>query len=186
MSDKTALVPIATGSEEIEAVCIIDTLRRADVTVTVAAVGNDTSVVCSRGVVLTAETLIADLAGHSFDLIALPGGMPGATHLRHSTLLATLLRDHAARGKLLGAICAAPAVVLLPLGLLDDRTATCHPSFFVELAADRRREDRVVIDGNLVTSRGPGTAIEFALTLVGELLGPEVRAAVAGPMLAHK
>ena len=186
MSDKTALVPIATGSEEIEAVCIIDTLRRADVAVTVAAVGNDTSVVCSRGVVLTAETLIADLAGHTFDLIALPGGMPGAKHLHDSPHLATLLRDHAVCGKLLGAICAAPAVVLLPLGLLDGRAATCHPSFFAELAIDHRREDRVVIDGNLVTSRGPGTALEFALTLVAELLGPAARTAVSGPMLARE
>ena len=127
MSGKTALVPIATGSEEIEAVSIIDTLRRAGVTVTVAAVGGRASVVCSRGVVLTAETLIADLAGHTFDLIALPGGMPGAEHLRDSTDLATLLRNHADRGELLGAICAAPAVVLQPLGLLHGRAATCHP-----------------------------------------------------------
>ena len=186
MSGKTALVPIATGSEEIEAVCIIDTLRRADVTVTVAAVSNETTVVCSRGVVLTAETLLTDLVGHTCDLIALPGGMPGAEHLRDCTCLATLLRDHASRGKLLGAICAAPAVVLLPLGLLEHRIATCHPSFFAELVADRRREDRVVIDGNLVTSRSPGTAIEFALTLVDELLGPTARATVAGPMLVRQ
>ena len=76
-------------------------------------------------------------------------------------------------------------MVLLPLGLLDGRAATCHPSFFAELATDQRREDRVVIDGNLVTSRGPGTALEFALALVAELLGPAARNAVSGPMLAH-
>ena len=186
MSGKTALVPIATGSEEIEAVSIIDTLRRAEIAVTVAAVGTETTVVCSRGVVLTAEVLITDLAGHTFDLIALPGGMPGAEHLRDSTALTALLRDHAARGELPGAICAAPAVVLQPLGLLNGRTVTCHPSFHARLATGRHCEDRVVIDGNLVTSRGPGTALEFSLALVTELLGPAARAAVSGPMLAHE
>jgi 4-methyl-5(b-hydroxyethyl)-thiazole monophosphate biosynthesis len=181
----SALVPIADGSEEIEAVGIIDTLRRAEVEVTVAAVGPERTVTCSRGVVLTADALIDAVAGTSFDLVALPGGMPGAQHLHESVVLGDLLRAHHAREGLIGAICAAPAVVLLPLGILDGRAATGHPAFFDRLDPDRRREDRVVRDGHLITSRGPGTALEFALALVGALRGEERRQAVAGPMLTR-
>lgn len=185
MSAKKAIVPVADGTEEIEAVVMVDTLRRAGVEVTVAAVGAERTVTCSRGVVLVADSLLADLVGRPFDLVALPGGMPGADHLHGSEELATLLRAQHARGALVGAICAAPAVVLKPLGILDGRPATGHPAFFAQLDPAHRREDRVVVAGNVITSRGPGTALEFALALVAALLGDEVRATVAGPMLAR-
>jgi len=184
MSRKTALVVIADGSEEIELVGVVDTLRRAEVDVTVAAVGDRRTVTCSRGVVITADALLAELAEDAFDAVVLPGGMPGADHLRDSAALAARLRAQDARGGLIGAICAAPAVVLAPLGLLDGRAATCHPAFFDRLDRSRRREDRVVVDGHLVTSRGPGTALEFALALVERRRGREVRDRIAAGMLA--
>lgn len=186
MNEITALVPIAPGSEEIEAVTIVDTLRRAEVAVTMAAVGNERTVTCSRGVVLTADMLLNDITDQTFDAILLPGGMPGAEHLRDSAPLGAMLQDQHRRGALLGAICAAPAVVLQPLDLLDGRAVTGHPAFFDRLPADTRREDRVVVDGVLVTSRGPGTALEFALAVVGLLRGDAVRQSVAGPMLTRE
>jgi 4-methyl-5(b-hydroxyethyl)-thiazole monophosphate biosynthesis len=185
MADATALVPIADGTEEIEAVCIVDTLRRAAIDVTVASVSGRRTVTCSRGVVLTADALIEVLRKSEFDLVALPGGMPGAEHLAASAALADLLGGQHARQALVGAICAAPAVVLAPRGLLDGRAATCHPAFFDRLDPVLRREDRVVVDGHLITSRGPGTALEFALALVAALRGDAVRDAVAGPMLVR-
>ncbi len=183
---KAALVPIAAGTEEIEAVCIIDVLRRAGVEVTVASAAARRMVTCSRGVILTADVMLDDLDGREFDLIAVPGGMPGAEYLRHCEPLGAMLRSQHARGALVAAICAAPALVLQPLGILDGRAATCHPAFVEQLDPARRREDRVVVDGHVVTSRGPGTALEFAFTLVEELLGDDARAAVAGPMLAQE
>jgi 4-methyl-5(b-hydroxyethyl)-thiazole monophosphate biosynthesis len=181
---RTVLVPVADGTEELEAVAIIDTLRRAGAVVTVATIGAGLEITCSRGVRLVADTRIADLGAVSFDLIALPGGMPGAEHLHDSQDLTALLNAHVAAGGLIAAICAAPVVVLARRGLLGKRRATAHPSVFAELPESQRSEDRVVVDEGLVTSRGAGTALEFALTLVEQLFGPERRDDVARSMLA--
>jgi len=177
------LVPIADGSEEIEAVTVIDTLRRAACEVTVASIGDRRQVTCSRGVVLVADARLDDLPDLACDAIVLPGGMPGAEHLRDCAPLIRLIRAHVAADGVLAAICAAPAVVLRHHGLLQGRRATCHPAFYDQLDPATRRPDRVVMDGNLLTSRGPGTALEFALALVGILCGPQVRQRVADPML---
>jgi 4-methyl-5(b-hydroxyethyl)-thiazole monophosphate biosynthesis len=177
------LVPIADGSEEIEAVSIIDVLRRAGAEVTVASVATALEVRCSRGVRIVADASIASCREAAYDLIVLPGGMPGAEHLRDSEMLIDLLKSHAASGRPYAAICAAPAVVLQTHGLLEGRRATTHPSFQERLDPDRRREERVVVDGNVITSRGPGTALEFALALVGLLFGPDKRRSLAGPLI---
>ena len=182
---KTALVPIADGTEEIEAVTVIDVLRRAGVTVTVASVMDRAEIVASRGVRIVADRLVSGIADQTFDLIVLPGGMPGAEHLRDHAALAGLLRRHAGENRLLGAICAAPTVVLEPGGFLENREATAHPAFSDRLDPDRRSEARVVADGHLITSRGPGTALEFALRLVAVLLGEAAARDVAGPMIAR-
>ena len=116
--DKKVLVPIADGTEEIEAVTLIDVLRRAGVQVTVASV-SALQVTASRGVKLVADKLIADCKNEPYDLIVLPGGMPGAEHLRDCTALIALLKAQQQGGKLYGAICASPAVALAPHGLLD-------------------------------------------------------------------
>ena len=180
MSHKV-LVPIADGTEEIEAVCIIDTLRRAGTSVTVASV-DQLQVTASRGVKLVADRLIAQCSD-TYDLIVLPGGMPGAEHLRDSKGLTALLVRQKDEGRLYGAICAAPAVVLQHHGLLGDRRATCHPNFTHLLENPEAVESRVVVDETCITSRGPGTALEFALKLVELLLGPEKAEEVAQPML---
>jgi 4-methyl-5(b-hydroxyethyl)-thiazole monophosphate biosynthesis len=179
---RKVLVPIADGTEEIEAVCIIDVLRRAGADVTVASVGN-LQITASRGVKLVADCKIADCRDDEFDLIALPGGIPGAEHLRDSQPLVKLLRRHQAGGGWYGAICAAPAVVLSHHGLLGGRKVTGHPSFAAQLSDGTPMAERVVVDGNCITSQGPGTALEFALTLVALLYDNAKASAVAAPML---
>ncbi len=178
------MVPIADGTEEIEAVTLIDVLRRAGAEVTVASV-NALQVTASRGVKLVADCLIADCRDQSFDLVALPGGTPGAEHLRDNMVLKKLLIEQKASGRWYGAICAAPAVVLERHGLLQDRRATCHPGFVEQLHDPSAAEQAVVVDGNCITSRGPGTALHFSLTLVEMLFGKAKREAVAGPMVLY-
>ena len=184
MDRKRVLVPIADGTEEIEAVTVIDVLVRAGAEVTVAAVGEGLQVTASRGVKLVADRSIVDCVDEDLDLVALPGGMPGAEHLRDSAPLLAILRRHVEARGLLGAVCAAPAVVLEHHGLVAGRRATCHPAFVPALASDADAADRVVVDGSLVTSRGPGTALEWALQLVVRLFDEDRAREVAGPMLA--
>lgn len=179
---KKVLVPIADGTEEIEAVCIIDVLRRAGASVTVASV-DELQVTASRGVKLVADKLITDCVDETYELVVLPGGMPGAEHLRDSKELETILRNQKQEERLYGAICASPAVVLQHHGLLDQRRATCHPNFVGELKNTDLVESRVAVDGTCVTSRGPGTALEFALKLVEMLYGEEKAQEVAAPMV---
>jgi 4-methyl-5(b-hydroxyethyl)-thiazole monophosphate biosynthesis len=179
---KKVLVPIADGTEEIEAVCIIDVLRRAGASVTVASV-NELQVTASRGVKLVADKLITDCVDETYELVVLPGGMPGAEHLRDSKELETILRNQKQEERLYGAICASPAVVLQHHGLLDQCRATCHPNFVGELKNTDLVESRVAVDGTCVTSRGPGTALEFALKLVEMLYGEEKAQEVAAPMV---
>ena len=179
---RRVLVPVADGTEEIEAVCIIDVLRRAGAEVTVASVG-PLQITASRGVKIVADCSIEDCLNLDFDLIALPGGIPGAEHLRDSHALTRLLRRHQAEGKWYAAICAAPAVVLSHHGLLGGRRATGHPAFTTQLTDGNATEERVVIADRCVTSQGPGTAIEFALALVAALFGEAKAAEVAAPMV---
>lgn len=176
------LVPIADGTEEIEAVTIIDVLRRAEAQVTVASVGA-LQVTAARGVKIVADCLIEDCKHTKFDLVVLPGGIPGAEHLRDSATLKEILVKQHSVGGLYGAICAAPAVVLEPHGLLKNRQATCHPVFVQELTDASAAASRVVVDGNCVTSRGPGTAMAFSLKLVELLFGKDKMDAVAAPMV---
>jgi 4-methyl-5(b-hydroxyethyl)-thiazole monophosphate biosynthesis len=184
---KTVLVPIANGTEEIEAVCIIDTLRRAGTEVVVASAEATLQVTASRGTKLVADVLIADCANAIYDCIAIPGGMPGAEHLRDSKILTEMLRSQHDAGRLYGAICAAPVVVLQHHGLLAGHAATCHPSFVSHLENPVHVEKRVVVDGTAtgccITSRGPGTAIEFALALIEALYGEEKAREIGAQML---
>lgn len=183
---KQALVPIADGSEEIEAVTIIDVLRRAGVEVTVASVGvgKTKQITAARGTNIVADSFIADCVDKAWDLIAVPGGIEGADHLAASEILDQLLRSQAQQGKFYAAICAAPAVVLGSKGLLADKTATSHPRFYQSLIAKEvDTESRVVVDGNCITSQGPGTAIDFALELVEQICGIVKREEVASPLV---
>lgn len=166
------LVPLADGCEEIETITIIDLLRRADIEVTTAAL-QGTDVTGSHGIRIGADAQLADVLGHDFDMVVLPGGLPGATHLEADQRLRELLRTMAGAGKSTAAICAAPRV-LAAAGLLDGRRATSFPGFLDGYDVDYR-DDAVVEDGNLITSRGPGTAMDFALALIARLRGKAVR-----------
>jgi 4-methyl-5(b-hydroxyethyl)-thiazole monophosphate biosynthesis len=178
MMNKKILVPVADGSEELEAVAIIDVLRRTDAHVTVASVDN-LHVTASKGIRLVADSLIKDCGRETYDLIALPGGMPGAEHMRDSKGLIAMLKTQKDAGRLYAAICSAPAVVFYPHGLLEGKRFTCHPAFAHLPVGLKPEEAAVVIDGNLVTSRGAGTAVEFALTLVELLYDRQKRRDVA-------
>ncbi len=181
------LVPVSDGSEEIEAVSVVDVLRRAEVDVTVARVpvGPDDGLqlTASRGVHLVADVLLDACVDQDWDAIVLPGGLPGAEHLRDCEALADLLRRHDGQDRWLAAICAAPVMVLVEHDLLRGRRATCFPNLAEWLPAASRTDERVVIDGHLITSQGPGTALAFAITLVGVLCGDEKRDEIAAQLL---
>lgn len=181
---KRVLVPVADGCEEMEAVIVIDVLVRAGASVTVASVDGPT-VTCSRGVKLQADRLVADVASETFDLIAVPGGMPGAEHFRDCEQLVSMLREQKAAGRLYAAICASPAIVFEHHGLLEGAAATSHPGFQSRLTNQESVAERVVEVGKLTTSQGPGTAFEFALSLVKQLYGPEKMKEIAGPMVMY-
>lgn len=168
---KKIAVLLADGFEEVEAVTPIDFLRRAGVEVLVAGIGGKT-VKGAHGVSIHADLELAELP-ENLDGVVLPGGMPGSQNIADSPVAMDLIRKTLAEGKILGAICAAPAVVLGAHGLLRGRRFTCYPGFEKDVLEADFSPERVVVDGNLITSRGPGTAAEFALVLVGKVVNPE-------------
>lgn len=180
-----ALVLIAEGSEEIEAVTPGDVLVRAGVAVLVAGVGG-TLFRGSRGLPLAADVEIDEIGDRLFDAVILPGGGKGAENLAASEPVARIVRAHASAGKIVAAICAAPAVVLAPLGILKGRRATCYPGLEQRLTDAVHAPGDVVVEGTLVTSRGPATALAFALELAGLLAGRERAGEVRRAMLAGK
>jgi 4-methyl-5(b-hydroxyethyl)-thiazole monophosphate biosynthesis len=165
---KRVLVPLAPGVEEIEAVTVIDILRRAGIEVTVA--GTVEGEIEGRNKIrLAADVLLDSITSNLFDMIVLPGGSVGAEHLKKNPKVRQILQDMESRGCYITAICAAP-LVLSAVGILDGKNVTSHPSVQRDLSEVRYSEDRVVVDGHVITSRAPGTAMEFAMKLV-EILG---------------
>ncbi len=180
--DKKILVPLAEGFEMIEALSIVDVFRRAGVHVDLAAVGESLQVTSSHQVKVMADLLLAECCNTLYDLIVLPGGILGAENLQKSAMLIELLKKQNSGNKLYAAICAAPALVLEHHGLLQGKKATCHPGFVEKLSSQEHVGDRVVVDKNCVTSKGAGTSIEFALELLGIVMGEEKKKAVAKGM----
>jgi 4-methyl-5(b-hydroxyethyl)-thiazole monophosphate biosynthesis len=180
-----ALIPLAAGFEEIEAVAVTDLLRRAGIEVTTASVTDQEQVIGAHGIEIRADTTLFNLKGRMFGAIVLPGGMPGTTNLAGSPLIRDLLKRHSEQGFLVAAICAAPSL-LGEWGLLKGKKATCYPGFEAKLTGAILATDDVVEDENVITSRGPGTAIPFALKLIEKLVGPakakEVQSAVLAPL----
>lgn len=179
-----ALLTVADGVEDIETVTLIDVLRRAEIEVLVASVENRRMVTCARGTRLTADAMLIDVLAQEFDLIVLPGGMPGAQHLADHPPLAERVREQAAAGKFFAAICAAPALALQGYGVLKGRRMTCYPAFSDRLSGCVFVDQPVVVDGNCITSQGPATAMAFALCLVEQLRGKAKRNEVAKALLA--
>lgn len=167
-------MPIGYGTEEMEAVILVDVLRRAGANVVVASVEPQLEIEASSGTRLVADTSISTCSDEIFDLIALPGGMPGSARLRDSEILRKITSKHAEEKRLYGAICAAPAITLQPWGLLRRKQMTCHPAFMDKLPTFRAVKSNLQVSGELTTSRGPGTAFEFALALVDQLFGESV------------
>ncbi|MBI4394885.1 MAG: DJ-1/PfpI family protein [Candidatus Omnitrophica bacterium] len=179
---KKVLVILAEGFEEIEAITPVDVLRRAGVEVTLAGLSART-VSGAHGVKFQADVTLDEYRDLP-DAIILPGGMPGAQNLAESKKVAELIKKMNAQKKVVGAICAAPALALAPTGILDGKRATCYPGFEKNFSsAITFSKDRVVRDGNIITSRGPGSALEFALELVEQLVGCEKAKKLSEAML---
>jgi len=174
---KTAIVILAEGFEEVEAVTPIDYLRRAGVEVAVAAIGESLAVRGARGILVTADGTLKSLAGRRkaedgmWDAVVVPGGIPGAQNIAASRDAGVLIVGTAAAGKLVCAICAAPAVVLAPLGILSGRRFTCYPGMEEKVEGGRWSREPVVTDGNVITSRAAGTSGLFSAAIIERLLG---------------
>ena len=168
------LVPLAEGCEELEAVTIIDLLRRAEIEVIVAGLQAG-PVLASRGVVLVPDMTLDEALQQEYDMLVLPGGGPGSERLNADARVRALLIAMASRGKYTAAICAAPKV-LKDAGLLEGKQSTCYPGVMDRAEAPGLDIERAVVqDGKLVTSRGPGTAMDFALTLIEILTDEKTR-----------
>ena len=179
---KTAVVVLAEGFEEIEAVAPIDVLRRAGVQVTIAGLDGKERV-GAHGVPYRADVELSELSG-DFDLVIFPGGMPGSKNLGDSSLVRALAERNLKAGRRVAAICAAPVLTLGAWGMLDGKTATCYPGMENMFPATVTfSAERVVVDGLITTSRGPGTALEFGLNLAGQLVGNEMMDKLKGDMV---
>ncbi len=185
MTQHRILVPLAPGFEETEAIAIVDVLRRAELDVVTASIGEQ-QVMGAHGIGVGADCTWEQLDESSVTAIVLPGGMPGTTNLRDDERVIRLLQRLASEGKLTAAICAAP-LVLGTAGLLGEgREYTCFPGMAADLAQwGPRSEARVVTSGTVLTSQGPGTAIDFALALVATLVGSERSREVAAGLLVR-
>jgi len=178
---KKVIVPLAQGFEEIEALTIVDILRRANVDVTMAAL-ESLHVKGAHGIVVVADVLLKEVNVNNFDMIALPGGLPGATNLAADLTTQTLLKEFDAKGKMIAAICAAP-YALKTAGVLK-KHYTCYPGFQAKIAQEGyNANDKVIRDGNVTTSQGPSTAMLFALSLVEQLCSKEVAQSLSHDLL---
>jgi 4-methyl-5(b-hydroxyethyl)-thiazole monophosphate biosynthesis len=176
------LIPLANGVEEMEAVIITDTLRRAKLNVVMVSISDSLMVTGSRGVMLQADDVWGNHKFDSTDAILIPGGAPGAAALSEFVPLLEQLQVFDRTGKLIGAICAGP-LVLQSAGILENRKVTCHPAVAQALTMPHHVNDRVVEDRNLITSQAPGTAFEFALAVITRIEGSESWAAVGAGLI---
>ena len=186
MAEKSALVILATGAEEMETVITVDVLRRAKINVTLAGLEGGDPVICSRGVKLVPDASLEEAVQRGpFDVVVMPGGLGGAKRLAESDKVKRVLEDQEKAGRFIAAVCAAPTA-LVSHGVAKGRQITSHPSVreVVEKSSDYSySEARVCRDAAVITSRGPGTCFEFALGIVEALVGAEVAKQVAEPMV---
>lgn len=175
------VVPLADGFEEIEAMSIIDILRRAGIEVVIAGL-HDGPITSARGVKVIPDTTIDTIKAEDFDMIVLPGGQPGSDNLNADQRVRNLIVEFYSKGKLTGAICAAP-YVLANAGILKGKKATSYPAYKDKITGAMYLEDNVVEDGNVITSRGPATAACFAFKIVERLKGKETAENIRKAML---
>lgn len=182
---KTSYLFLAEGFEEIEALSTVDVMRRAGMDVCTVSITDDKTVKGVHGVPVTADKTISEIDVEDAEWLILPGGMPGSTNLAACGKLSDMLSVQWNKQGKIAAICAAPAVVLGPLGIVRGQEATCYPSFKDELikAGAQYVDMRVIESGNLITSNGPSSALLFAFAIVSNTLGQDVASSVASGML---
>ncbi|PWW08266.1 protein deglycase YajL [Mangrovibacter plantisponsor] len=183
----SALICLAPGTEETEAVTAIDLLVRGGIAVTTASVASDgdLTITCSRGVKLLADAPLVEVADNPYDVIVLPGGLAGAECFRDSPLLVETVRQFHLSGRIVAAICAAAGTVLVPHKIFPIANMTGFPGLKDRIPEEQWQEKRVVWDPrvNLLTSQGPGTAMDFALKIIDLLQGPEKAREVASQLV---
>ncbi|NQT32695.1 MAG: DJ-1/PfpI family protein [Candidatus Omnitrophica bacterium] len=182
---KTALIVLAEGFEEAEAMVPVDVLRRAEVDVTVAGVGSNL-ISSARGVTIQTDVILEDY-NSTPDALVFPGGLPGAEHLALSKKVKDLILKMNSDGRLIAAICASPALVLAPTGILSGKKATCYPGLEKNFSTDIEHvKDKVVQSGNIITSQGPATAFEYAFKIAENLVGKTKADMIATQMLFRR
>lgn len=176
---------MAPGCEEIEGLAVVDILRRANMTIDMISITDSLEVTGSHHVTFMADRLLADVDWNAYDGIVLPGGIPGTPNLGACKGVTDTIKQFAKQGKLVAAICAAPGV-LGQNGLLEGKKATSYPGFDEEMMGCVYLQDNVVVDGNLITSRGMGTAIDFSLAIVAYLSDEKTANALASKIMYKK
>ena len=169
---KKVYIFLADGFEDIEGLTVVDLMRRAGITITTVSIKNTKQITTSHGITMFTDQTFVETDFTDADMLVLPGGQPGTTNLGAFAPLTDLLKNFYNNGGKIAAICAAPTV-FAQIGLLHGKKATAYPSCMDGLGDAVRLEDNVVVDGNITTSRGLGTAIDFSLSLISQFLGQE-------------
>ena len=179
----TSYLFLAEGFEEIEALATVDILRRAGMSVETVSITSVREVSGAHGIKVTADRTIGEINGTAAHWLILPGGLPGATNLAACEPLTAMLKKQMAEGLCVAAICASPAMVLAPLGLLKGKRATCYPGCEAACESQEFTGQPVEVDGQIVTGKGPGFTFRFALAIVEKTLGKDAASQVAAGML---
>lgn len=186
MKAKQSYIFLAPGVEEIEAVATIDALRRADIPIVTVAVDTTLLIKGATGQTIVADSLLSDIDMADADWLIVPGGMPGAPNLHASESVSDKLLAHFSKGGRIASICAGPAIVLAPLGILKGKRATCYPGLGdkIEAGGGIYVKEPVVVDGNIITSEGPGTSLKFAGAIISATVGKQKAEETLASMLA--
>lgn len=183
--NKKVYIFLADGFEDIEGLTVVDLMRRAGIDIATVSIKETKEITTSHGITLLADKTFGETDFSDADMLVLPGGMPGTRYLGEYKPLTDLLESFYIKGGRIAAICAAPTV-LAALGFLKGRKATAYPSCMGDLEGAVLSEEKVVVDGNVTTSRGLGTAIDFGLSLIGQLLGEEKAAEIAESVVYNR
>lgn len=186
MKAKQSYIFLAPGVEEIEATATIDALRRAGIPVVAVAVDTTLMIKGATGQTIVADSLLSDIDTGDADWLIVPGGVPGAPNLHASKVVSDMLLTHFAKGGRIASVCAGPAIVLAPLGILKGKQATCYPGLGdkIEAGGGTYVKESVVIDGNIITSEGPGTTLKFAGAIISATAGKQKADETLTSMLA--
>lgn len=174
---------LANGFEEVEAMAPVDIMRRAGMKVTTVSINASREVTGAHGVTVVADAVLGNIDAADAEWLVMPGGMPGATNLASCEELTKMIVAHHKEGGKVAAICASPAIVFAPLGILEGKNAVCYPGMEAEGCGANWQSDMVVVDGNVVTGKGPAAACSFGFTIAAISQGVEVAEAVAAGML---